>query len=358
MILALSREKFSFETHASLLKSRPYSFFYLFMTTTNPLLVVAPMEGLTGAPFRKVHAKLFGPADAYYLPFVSPTTTPAFTDRQLRELAPKVNAGIHAVPQLLTRNTEDFIWAAKALANLGYDEVNLNFGCPAGTVVAKGKGSGFLRTPHELERFLEVIFEADLPIDISVKTRLGWSDEDEFDAIAEVYNRFPMKHLTIHPRLRTDHYKGDVRRYIFDDYYRRMTMPLGYNGDIVTNADLDNIQNSYPDLALIMVGRALMSDPALFRKAKGGSAASREEIIEFSRALFESYARAFDSQKNAMMRMKEYWFFQHNLFDGAEKIVKSIYKAKTIEDYEKTVRIITEELPIRTESLFGWHKPL
>ena len=328
------------------------------MTNSLPQLAVAPMEGLTGAPFRKVHARLFGGADLYYLPFVSPTTTPAFTERQLREIAPEVNRDIHAVPQLLTRNTADCIWAAKALADLGYDEVNLNFGCPAGTVVAKGKGSGFLRTPHELEGFLDTVFSADLPIDISVKTRIGWSDEDEFEAIAEVYNHFPMKHLTIHPRLRTDHYKGDVRRYIFDSYYRRMTMPLGYNGDIVTNHDLDNIENSYPDLALIMVGRALMADPALFRKAKGGQPATREEIVTFSQALFESYAQAFGSQKNAMMRMKEYWFFQHNLFDGAEKLVKAIYKAKTIEDYDSAVRAITEELPIRSDSLYCWYKPI
>ena len=114
---------------------------------TDPLLVVAPMEGLTGFPFRRVHAHFFGAADAYFLPFITPTTLPRFTERQMRELAPGVNIGIKAVPQLLTRRVEDFVWAAKALADLGYDEVNLNLGCPAGTVVAKGKGSGFLREP-------------------------------------------------------------------------------------------------------------------------------------------------------------------------------------------------------------------
>ena len=127
---------------------------------TDPLLVVAPMEGLTGFPFRRVHAHFFGAADAYFLPFITPTTLPRFTERQMRELAPDVNIGIKAVPQLLTRRVEDFVWAAKTLADLGYDEVNLNLGCPAGTVVAKGKGSGFLREPAELQRFLDKIFSA------------------------------------------------------------------------------------------------------------------------------------------------------------------------------------------------------
>ena len=104
---------------------------------TDPLLVVAPMEGLTGLPFRRVHAHFFGAADAYFLTFITPTTLPRITERQMRELAPGVNIGIKAVPQLLTRRVEDIVWAAMALDGLGYDEVNLNLGLPAGTVVVK-----------------------------------------------------------------------------------------------------------------------------------------------------------------------------------------------------------------------------
>lgn len=110
----------------------------------HPELTAAPMEGLTTVVFRRLHARLFGGADRYYLPFVTPTREPRFTERQMRELAPGANEGIPAIPQLLTRSVEDFVWAAKALADLGYQEVNLNLGCPAGTVTAKGKGSGFL----------------------------------------------------------------------------------------------------------------------------------------------------------------------------------------------------------------------
>ena len=137
--------------------------------TIVPPLAVAPMEGLTGFVFRQVFSRHFTGADDWFIPFVTPTTLPQFTDRQMRELAPEANAGIHAVPQLLTRRTADFLWSAKALADMGYDEVNLNFGCPAGTVVAKGKGSGFLREPEAMIRFLDEIFSADLPIAISPK---------------------------------------------------------------------------------------------------------------------------------------------------------------------------------------------
>ena len=167
----------------------------------------APMEGVTGDLFRQAQRQTFPAADSYYTPFLSPTANRTFSPRELREIEPAHNAGIRVVPQLMGHCAEDFLWMAGQLADMGYDEVNLNFGCPAGTVVAKGKGSGFLREPEAMIRFLDEIFSADLPIAISVKTRLGWASEDEFDRLVDVYNRFPMKRLTVHPRLKSDHYK-------------------------------------------------------------------------------------------------------------------------------------------------------
>ena len=328
------------------------------MSQKFPLLSVAPMEGLTGVVFRQVHARLFGGADVYYIPFVTPTTLPKFTERQLRELAPAVNAGLHVVPQLLTRRTEDFIWAAKTLGEMGYDEVNLNVGCPAGTVVAKGKGSGFLRTPADLDHFLDTVCQADLGVEISVKTRLGWADESEFDLLSNVFDRHRLKTLIIHPRLKSDQYKGRVRTHVFEKYYDGFNVPIGYNGDLTTVADIVATKERFGGLQQIMVGRALMADPALFCKVKGGPSARREEIVGFTRELFESYARAFDSRKNALMRIKEYWFYQLNLFEGAQAYAKHLFKSKTPEAFDEALRPIVEELPIRTDAYFGWFKPI
>lgn len=324
---------------------------------TQILLTSAPMEGLTTFVWRQLHAKYFLGTDRYYLPFVSPTVEPRFTARQMRELDPKINSGFKAVPQLLTRRSDDFIWASKTLADLGYDEVNLNLGCPAGTVVAKGKGSGFLRDPYELESFLHRIFDANLPIDISVKTRLGWCDEKEFELLADVYSHFPMKSLIIHARLKTDQYKGEPRRNVFDRYYSRFTMPVGYNGDVITENDIQNLISLYPQMDQVMVGRSLMADPALFRKAKGGAEASREEIQAFSEELFDSYTEAFESRRNAMMRMKEYWFFQLGLFENGLKNAKLIYKAKTPEEFEEALKPIFD-LPLLAQAERTWFKPL
>lgn len=322
-----------------------------------PLLTAAPMEGLTGAPFRRVHRAFFPGADAYYIPFVSPTREPRFTERQLRELAREVNTGIPVVPQLLTRNADDFLWAAKALADMGYPEVNLNLGCPAGTVVAKGKGAGFLREPAELERFLSKIFSADLPVAVSVKTRIGWSDEREFALLADVYSHFPAKVLIVHPRLKTDQYRGEVRRAVFDGLYESFPHPLGYNGDVTTAADVESVRGRYPKLQQIMVGRALIADPALFRKARGGAAATLEELTAYHGALFESYVSDFGSLKNALMRMKEYWFYWQALFDCDARLVKAVYKAKSLEEYREAEQAIYGT-PLLTDARAVWAKPL
>ena len=241
---------------------------------------------------------------------------------------------------------------------MGYDEVNLNFGCPAGTVVAKGKGSGFLREPEAMIRFLDEIFSADLPIAISVKTRLGWASEDEFDRLVDVYNRFPMKRLTVHPRLKSDHYKGSVRLETLDRLYPSLRMKVGYNGDVVTPADAVAMTERYPGIDQMMIGRALMADPALLRKIRGGEPATEAELDDFRRDLFESYTAAFGNLKNAMMRMKEYWFYQLALYDESERPAKEIFKSKTPEAFADAVRRLVETCPLRRDARASWYKPL
>ena len=195
----------------------------------------APMEGVTGAVYRRTHHEYFPGIDKYFMPFITPTTNERLTPRQKRDVAPEVNRGVPAVPQLLTKSAADFIWAANALFGMGYGEVNLNLGCPSGTVTAKGKGAGFLRDPEALDRFLDAVFSACTGA-VSVKTRLGMQDPAEFAPLLDIYNRYPIAELTIHPRVRQDFYRGQVREADFAAALPRCRMPVCYNGDIVSEA--------------------------------------------------------------------------------------------------------------------------
>ena len=197
----------------------------------------APMEGVTTAQFRRVHASLFPGADRYYTPFLSPTSDRRFTARELREILPENNAGVPVVPQLLTGSAGDFLWAAGELADMGYGEVDLNLGCPSATVTAKGKGAGLLRTPDALERLLDGIFEK-TPLPVSVKTRIGYYDPAEWEALLALYRRYPIAELTVHCRTRAELYAGEVHREAFDRAREVLNTPLCFNGNLFTVEDV------------------------------------------------------------------------------------------------------------------------
>ena len=179
-------------------------------------LYFAPLEGITDALFRKIHHRCYPGADRYYTPFFSPTVHRSLTPREHREL-PRVEKGDPLViPQLLTKNAEDFLWAAGQCAERGYTEVNLNAGCPSGTVFSKGKGAGMLSDPDSLDRFLDTVF-ASTPLPISVKARIGVADPAEFPALLAVFNRYPICRLILHPRVRKAFYTGtpDMERFSY-----------------------------------------------------------------------------------------------------------------------------------------------
>ncbi len=296
------------------------------------LIDCAPMEGLTGAAFRRCHSRFFPGVDRYYAPFISPGADRRFTPKELRELLPENNEGFVLVPQILTKNAGDFLWCSGELKAMGYDCVNLNAGCPSGTVTAKGKGAGLLADAEALDRFLAEIFE-NAPCRVSVKTRLGLRDPEEFGPIMEIYNKYPMDELIIHPRVREDFYRENVRREYFDRAYKSAAMPLSYNGGIESPADFAEVIGRWPLLRAVMLGQGLMADPFLAAGAKGLDCGGVETIKEFHDALFEECARDFQSRNNAMQRMKELWTYLTKSFPGCEKQLKKIKKARSAEEY-------------------------
>ena len=316
-------------------------------------IAFAPMEGLTGAVYRQAHCRVFGGADRYFIPFITPTQDHRFTKRELREILPEHNRGLTAVPQLLVRKAEDFLWAAGELAAMGWPEVNLNLGCPSGTVVAKGKGSGFLGLPEELERFLDAVFEKP-PCAISIKTRLGVKEPEEFGPLLALFRRYPLAELTVHPRVQKDMYKNTPRRDYFAAALADSPFPVRYNGDLYTLGELEQFQREFPAAGRVMLGRGLAGDPALARKAKGGPAATRDELRAFHDLVYEDYTRIFGSRRNAMLRMKEVWFYLIHLFGDNAKHGKAIKKARDTGEYESAVAAVFRELPLLPDLRAGW----
>ena len=288
----------------------------------------APMEGLTDSIYRRLHHKYFPGVDRYFMPFLSPTIHRQLTHKEDRELPPADSVGFVAGPQVLTKVSEDFLWAAQVCRDRGYDEVNLNIGCPSGTVVSKGKGSGMLRDVAVLDHFLEEIFAAS-PLPISVKTRLGLEKSEEFPAILEVLNRYPIKELTIHPRVRKQFYTGGVDMKMFDYAVKNSVNSLCYNGDILSLEQAQKLQEQYPGLQSIMIGRGLIADPGML---SGGT--DKAALEGFMNELMAVYEVEFGGSRNAIFRLKENWGFLHDRFEGSEKLWKRLRKTTDAAEFK------------------------
>ena len=197
----------------------------------------------------------------------------------------------------------------------------------------------------ELDAFLAAVFaNAERPI--SVKTRLGVERPEEFAAILDIYNRYPICELTIHPRVMRQLYRGQADRAAFAAALPGCRMPVCYNGDVTTAADLHTLEAQYPQLSGIMVGRGIIADPALFREARGGAPAAREELRGYLDDLYHGYSELFGSAGCAVSRMKGHWFYLIHKFEGAEKLEKQLRKVREPWEYEVVVNQIFT-LPFR-----------
>jgi len=299
------------------------------------------LEGLTDSIYRRLHHKYFPGADRYYMPFLSPTIHRTLTHREDRELPLADSVPFTAIPQVLTKVPEDFLWAAQVCRDRGYEEVNLNIGCPSGTVVAKGKGSGMLRNPEELDRFFDAVF-ASSPLPISVKTRLGLESAEEFPALLEVFNRYPIKELTIHPRVRKEFYSGSVHMDCFDYAVKNSSNPLCYNGDILTLTQAEAIREKYSQVEAVMIGRGLVADPGML---SGGTDVKALEA--FMNELMAVYTVEFGSARNAIFRLKENWGFLHDRFEGSEKLWKRLRKTTDAAEFNAITAEIFHTLPLK-----------
>lgn len=314
---------------------------------------LAPMEGITGHIYRNSYEKYFHNIDKYFTPFIVPNQSVSLKTKELKDLLPQNNKGLNIVPQILTNDAEGFILTANKLKQLGYEEINLNLGCPAGTVVSKKRGSGFLAYPEELDKFLDEIYKID-NMKISIKTRLGKERADEFYKLIEIYNKYPLEELIIHPRTREDFYGNTPNLEVFKDALKLSKHSICYNGDIFTLNSYNKIINEFPEVNKFMLGRGILANPGLIGEIKNNEFANKEIIKMFHDEIFEKYTILLNEDKNAMYRMKELWGYMSHIFTNNKKYYKKIKKAQKAIDYKNAVNsLFIEQDIIKGAGLFN-----
>ena len=316
------------------------------------ILSFAPMEGVTGASYRRIHSEMFPGADRYYAPFIAPDSQGNFRLKHLRDVLPDNNRGIALVPQILANSPEAFLAVARQLRELGYEEVNLNAGCPSGTVVSKHKGAGMLADPAALDAFLRRVFD-EAPVKISVKTRMGLNSTEEFPSILEIYKRYPLSELIIHARDRAGMYQSRPDQEAFAWAFGGCPFPVCYNGNLFNAEHLRSLTEKVPGLERVMLGRGAAANPALFRVLRGGAPLERQELREFHDRLLADALSSGLSDHYAMARMKELWYYMIHMFPDSARAYKALNKSRCLSDYRSAAETIFSSCPFDPDT--GFH---
>lgn len=310
---------------------------------------MAPMEGITNYIYRKAYHDFYRPMDKYFTPFLSAKPNKRLSAKEIREISPENNKGMYLVPQILAGSGDDFVQLARLLKEeYGYQEVNLNLGCPSGTVAAKGKGAGFLGDPQRLDAFLDQIFSS-LDMKISIKTRIGTDYEEDWEYLLKIYEKYPIHELIIHPRLLSDYYKNTPRLPAFLKAQECLSMPLCYNGNLFSKEDYKKVKNALPGADIFMYGRGLIANPGLTRHIREGKAGDKENLKRFCQRLYQDYQQTLFGEKNVLFRMKELWSYMALTFTNYEKYRKKIKKSQSFLEYQAAVQSLFAEQELLQE---------
>ena len=302
-------------------------------------LYFAPMEGITLAPFRRVWQEFFPGLDKFFSPFLVANQTLHFKNKEIKDILPENNEGIPLVPQILTKKADEMLWAVKELQKYGYREINLNLGCSMPQVARRGRGAGFLADKDQLDRFFEEVFEGleNMNVELSVKTRLGVESSREALELMEIYNRYPISELIIHPRLMSDLYRSTPDMDTFAAMFESSRHPVCYNGDIYTVTDFQRIAERFPNLDRIMIGRGFLRDPSLLHRLQGKDAVTEEELFQYHNSVFRNYLQNVQDERQAVAKMKGMWVYWQTSYPGREREFKKLRKSVSADQYMECV---------------------
>ena len=297
----------------------------------------APLQGHTDDVYRRIHHQLIGGIERYYTPFVR-VEAGDIRSKDRRDIDPKNNEGVPVVPQIIFKNLKEFLYLVDEMEALGYHTIDLNMGCPFPLQAKHGRGSGILAHTDIIEEVSQAIKERS-QIDFSVKMRLGWENSEEWEAVLKILNSTPLTHIALHPRTGVQQYKGDIGYDSFDRFYEECRHPLIYNGDLTTLEQLHEMEERYPRLAGLMLGRGLLARPSLAKEYIEHREWSHEEDIHCLRSIHEKiteqYSNIVKGEAQLHSKLRTFWEYTEPLI--GRKPYKKIMKSGNLRNYMNAI---------------------
>jgi len=306
---------------------------------TNPILILAPLQGFTDVTFRNVYAKHFSGLDEALAPFISTMGQQRIKFSRLGDVDPRNNRHLPVVPQILGNVAEDFIFLARHLADMGHDLVNWNLGCPHSKIAKKCRGSGLLLFPEKIDTLLGHIIPH-IPGRLSLKIRLGRKSKEEIHDLITVFDRHDLDHIILHPRTGIQMYQGTSDHDAFETAMAESRHAFVYNGDITDTHAFYTVKNRFAGINRFMIGRGVLANPFMPEEIKGiyrDSNPKAPRIKAFHDDLLTAYGRIISGPGHLTDRMKGFWHYWGPSFKNHGKPVKKILRSPSLEAYKDNV---------------------
>jgi tRNA-dihydrouridine synthase len=310
------------------------------MTQNTIKLYQAPLQGFTDFTFRKILSESFGGIDKYFIPYLSYGKGREIKKSQLREVFPENNQALPVVPQVLFSDQAELFDLITILIDYGYQEINLNLGCPYPMATNRGRGAAWLEKPEALNEILRQLYSKDFPAKFSVKMRAGMTNDQDSQAIFGILNQFPLEEVIFHPRTASQMYSGKANPLLFAVAVPTVKHPLIYNGDVFSETDIQELKRLFPEQDSFMIGRSLLIDPAIASRLKGKvweQKELRKKMKEFHDQLLEEYSARLVGSGHLLMKMNQFWSYFSESFENPHKAMKLVKKSSSLLKYNAAV---------------------
>lgn len=306
-------------------------------------LLSSPLQGFTDFRFRNGLNQYFGGIDTYYAPYIRLNGKFKIKPAYQRDLLIKNNTVTELIPQIMTNDADEFLFVAKYVQSLGYNELNWNLGCPYPMVTKRGMGSGLICETEKINDILNKV-HSESDILVSMKMRLGYENPEEILNALPILDNYPLKNIAIHARLGKQLYKGGVDLEGFQKALDTTKHLLYYNGDITSVEAFNKVRERFPSITHFMIGRGLIADPFLPSMIKNNTTEYPENRLEifgkFHDTLYHQYSEYLSGDKHTLLKMTSFWEYFAQTFELPQKTFKKIKKAKNVPAYENAVREI------------------
>ena len=303
----------------------------------------SPLQGFTDFRFRNAFHKYFGGIDTFYSPYIKLNGKLVVKGSYERDILPENNSTLQVIPQIITNDAEEFLFVAKYVKQLGYNELNWNLGCPYPMVAKSGMGSGLICNTGRIDEILERAHN-ETDIIVSMKMRMGYDNPTEILDVFPILEKYPIKNIAIHARIGKQLYKGGVDLDSFQKCLDVSKHKLYYNGDITSVEKFRMLKERFPSIDHFMIGRGLIADPFLPSMIKNNTTEypkNRFEIFEeFHDTIYRDYDAYLQGPTPIKMKMLGFWEYFSESFSNPQKTYKKIKKAGNSKHYEEAVREI------------------